>query len=132
MVVVVKTELEHWIGIQADVQRALLAAAVPLRIDELRRLPDREHTIRVWAHDAVEAIAHTGGHALKRRTPRHNGEPSTADAFNSLARALAALSMREGGVEYSGLIWCARHSPSGTPGSHVCTGCRASERGGDR
>lgn len=72
-----------------------LRLAVPLWMDELARLsPDhREHRLRRWARDAVDAVA-SRGDALQFGGKR--GE--AADVFNHMARGLAALAFCPGGV----------------------------------
>jgi hypothetical protein len=84
----------------ADVLRISLEAAVPLWIDQLSRMPerDRERTRMAWAHEAADVIG-SKGDALQYGGKR--GE--AANAFNHLARGLAVGAFQPGGISFAGL-----------------------------
>ncbi len=63
-----------------------------------------------WRRDGVAALTEQGDALLYRQNP---GE--TAKVFGRVAKALAALSFHRCGYRAFGLIWCAEHSPGGTP-----------------
>jgi hypothetical protein len=84
-----------------------LDAAVPLRMLDLGRMcvDRRRATAKAWAAEAADVIACKGDvlqYGSKRR-----GE--AADAFNHLARGLAALAQSPGGVLFAGRHWCIEH-----------------------
>lgn len=102
-----------------------LALAVPLRIDQLRRMSGcrRAETAAAWSQWAVDRVA-CNGDMLLYPTPagkRHTAEcvkeqrtdcdclVGTAQVFNHTARALAALALKRGGVTFAGLHWCVGH-----------------------
>ena len=90
--------------------RICLSAAVPLRIEKLRRQGDA----RRLRDTAVDVVA-SNGDALLRKTRATPGEPGTARTFNEVASGIALLALRPGGVHVLGAIWCAEHSPCGEP-----------------
>lgn len=107
--------------------RVALDIAVTLRVFELARLPDdaRGQTVRQWAADAVEAVAHRGD-ALMFTTKGRKG--STAAVFNALAKGLAAGSFQPGGVTFLGRRWESRSRWFAAPSDqtdHVSTAPRA-------
>jgi len=77
---------------QKELLQATLSVAVPLWIEELRKLP--ESTRLQIAHDAAQVIAEKGDIILYRS--KKKGE--TAAAFNALAKGIAALAFIPGGV----------------------------------
>ena len=81
-----------------------LDAAVPMRIDELLRMPPRVRSthMRAWATNAVDEIAAHGDILLYGGGKR--GE--VAAVFNHLARALAVGALVPGGVTFAGRSWC--------------------------
>lgn len=98
---------------------ACLSIAVPLRIDELRRMTDdqRERAVAIWAQNTGDLLGSCGDVLLFRTrsfptTKTHKYEPGTADAFNALARGLAAGAFAVGGIEFLGLRWCAGGDPA--------------------
>ena len=90
-----------------DTTRVLLAitleAAVPLRIIELRGVPDSER-LRL-ARLAADHIAAQGDNILFRSGRR--GE--TAEAVGWLITGLACAAYQPGGVRFDGIGWCAVH-----------------------
>jgi hypothetical protein len=74
----------------------LLAVAVPLRIAEVRRLPDGERAR--LAREAAEHIASHGDDLMYR-----GRKGAAAEAFNKLATGLAVLALQPGGVTFAGM-----------------------------
>lgn len=101
-----RNELDHWNGPQFDVLRLCLSAAVPLYIAELRAMSEveRARTAAIWARDAVDPLA-SGGDRILHRVRDYPEEPGTAKTFNCLARGIAALAQRPGGVEAFGMVF---------------------------
>lgn len=83
-----------------------LAAAVPIRIAELMRLPPqlRNSTGSAWAAAGVDAVA---CHGDTLQFGGRRGEAATV--FNALARGVAALALAPGGVCFAGQHWCVQH-----------------------
>ncbi|WP_328344863.1 hypothetical protein [Micromonospora sp. NBC_00421] len=84
-----------------------LEAAVPLHIFNLHQLhPSTSERLRTrWAADGVDEISYRGDtlqYGSKKR-----GE--AAQAFNALARALAAGAFQPGGITFCGIHWCVNH-----------------------
>jgi hypothetical protein len=79
-----------------------LSCAVPLWIMRLEELShaERSATIKRWAGNAAEVLERTGEAILYRTQP---GE--SAEAFNAVAKAIAALSFAPGGVTLFGEHW---------------------------
>jgi hypothetical protein len=78
---------------------ALVEPAVWLHVLKFSELGGPDSADLEWArHEAVELLACHGDH-LFRRSRR---DPSTAEVFNALARALAILSHLPGGVTFGG------------------------------
>lgn len=79
----------------------MLEVAVPLYVMELQALPPnlRARTIQEWAAASEEVLARNGEAILYRIKDK------TAESFNALARAIAALSFVPGGVEIFGRHW---------------------------
>lgn len=86
-----------------DVLLITLDAAVPLHILEMRDLTP--HQRAAIARSAVDAIAHKGD-ALQYGGKR--GE--AANAFNALARGLAAAAYQPGGIDFAGRHHCVNHA----------------------
>lgn len=84
-----------------DLLKISLSAAVPLWIQEMKGLPWPQ--ISKIAGDAGSFIA-AHGDALMYKT-----KGTTRDAFNHLARGLAALSFVPGGVTFAGMHFESRH-----------------------
>jgi hypothetical protein len=80
-----------------------LELAVPLRIDELCRMPSRRRDeVRMqWARDAAQAIAHEGD-VLQYGSKRKG---KAASVFNHLAKGLAAGAFQPGGIDFAGHHW---------------------------
>lgn len=118
-----------------------LAIAVPLRIDELRQLPDsrRAEVGARWATRAADAVGHHGDMLQFRvkANRRHSAEcvaerrpdcdclTGTAQVFNAMARGLAALALNPGGVVFGGRHWCMDH-PGGLTAAEPALLCSAS------
>jgi hypothetical protein len=122
------TEREHAERVRGHL-RIALSAAVPLNIEALRQRPPaaRTRTRLAWAPEAADIIG-SQGDALQftTKTPGR-----TANAFNALARGLAALAWQPGGVHVFGLLFCAQHARGGrdVPGSALpCPDCRDDDR----
>ena len=103
-----------------------LRVAVPLRVQELLGKSATLHAnlAAAWAANAVDEIASHGD------ILQYGGRKGEAAAvFNHLARAVAALASKRGGVRVFGLIWCAEHSPGGAgpTADVVCPHCLAAE-----
>jgi len=116
----------------ADVERVrahmltCLQAAVPLWLAELNSTPEfaRVGVAESWAEHAGEQIAAQGDILMYGGGKK--GE--TAAVFNALARGLAAMSTKPGGVLFLDLVWCATHSPGGAPAEQqVCKSCLEAE-----
>ncbi len=80
----------------SDMLRSVLGCAVPLWAMELKKLPWSE--IEKIAHESAQIVAEKGD-VLQFRSKK-KGE--TANAFNALAKGLAALSFCPGGVTFLG------------------------------
>lgn len=104
-----------------DVLLFALAAAVPIRIAELMRLPSqlRNDTGSAWAAAGVDAVA---CHGDTLQFGGRKGE--AANVFNALARGLAALALAPGGVHFAGQHWCVQH-PVGCTGRPADLDCEA-------
>ncbi len=83
--------------------RITLEAAVPLWIEDLKALP-MATVLEIAAHDG-QVIAEKGD--VLQFGSKRKGE--AAEAFNALARGLAALSFSPGGVRFVGQHWESRH-----------------------
>jgi hypothetical protein len=95
-----------------------LRLAVPLHITQMRELTEDQRmvvgrrcaqTIAEWG----DALQFKGGNGESRRRTR--------EAFNALAKGLAALAHQPGGVEFRGVHWCVWDHPGGS----TVTGCMA-------
>jgi hypothetical protein len=84
-----------------------LRFAVPMWVDELRRLPAdiREQRRYAWASESAQHVAERGD-ALQFGGKRG----SAAAVFNSLARGLAAAAYQSGGITFAGVHWCMNHT----------------------
>ena len=80
----------------SDMLRSTLGVAIPLWVFELKKLPWSE--IEKIAHESAQVIAEKGD--LLMFKSKKKGE--TANAFNALAKGLAALSFCPGGVTFLG------------------------------
>lgn len=107
-----------------------LQATVPLRIHEMEWMNDmtaqaRTDFVQGFAPALADAIASRADVMLysgKTRTERRD----CAATFNSLARAIAALSYSPGGVTVFGITWCAVHAPYGTTArGGLCPQCES-------
>ncbi|HLL68827.1 MAG TPA: hypothetical protein VK453_24400 [Micromonosporaceae bacterium] len=104
-----------------------LQVAVPLWVQQAGPPGDaRDQLLSRWAADAEPILCQHGDVILYRSKPR---EFRSADAFNHLARGLAALAHHCGGVRVFGLHWCATHSPGGTmpTTAAACAQCLAAD-----
>ena len=116
---------EQW---RAEILAEVLGLAVPLRIEELRRMGDaqRARTLREWAAAAGSVLSSRGDQLLFHTPSRTRRDPGrvdadgkasqgaaradgTADAFNHLAKGIAALAHSPGGVTVFGRHWCTNH-----------------------
>ncbi|GAA3032617.1 hypothetical protein FHS39_002539 [Streptomyces olivoverticillatus] len=89
---------------------AALGAAVPLHMMKLRRLSSPQ--CAAIARQCVETIGFQGD-ALQY------GGKGCAEAFNALARGLAALALTaDGGVTFAGTHWCRRTGCRDLHGDH--------------
>jgi hypothetical protein len=84
----------------AHPELGLLAVAVPLRIAELRGVPDDERL--VIARECGQIIAEHGDSLMFR-------DKHSAAAFNALARGLAAAAYQPGGITFAGQHYCTSH-----------------------
>lgn len=80
-----------------DLLAISLSAAVPLWIEELRKLTDEERL--VLAREAGQIIAEKGD--IIQYRSKKKGE--TAKAFNALAKGLAICAFQPGGVNFRGM-----------------------------
>jgi hypothetical protein len=89
--------------------RSALSVAVPLRIAELLALDDddRAFTVDAWRQAAVQPITERGDLLLYGCGKSRSERGKSAQTFNHLARALAALAFHPGGVRFAGRHWCA-------------------------
>ena len=88
--------------IRDDVLIETLNFAVPLHIDELRHATVEQRQQIALA--ASQVIAHQGDVLM------FGGKKgAAANAFNHLARGLAAAAYQPGGVDFAGLHWCTDH-----------------------
>ncbi len=76
----------------------LLEVAVPMRIAELRTLPEGQR--QALAAEAGQYIAEHGDELMYR-----SKKGRAAAAFNQLATGLAALAFVPGGVSFAGMRW---------------------------
>lgn len=88
------------LGHVADLQRTMLAVAVPMWIERLRLLPSFADVQRI-AHESGLAIAEKGD-------VLQFGGKGCKDAFNAVARGLACGAFAPGGVRYLGEHWEAK------------------------
>lgn len=86
-----------------DHLKAFLSAAVPLWIEEFKRLSWQE--IMAIAHESSQVIAEKGDVILYKS--KKKGE--TAAAANALARGIAAGAFSPGGIKIFGLHYEAKH-----------------------
>lgn len=84
-----------------DVLPISLDAAVPLHIAELRTA-SQDDRARI-ARDSADTVA-SQGDVLQY------GGTGCAQAFNALARGLAAAAYQPGGITYAGRHWCTDHA----------------------
>lgn len=99
-----------------------LEMAVPLKIADLRRVGEYERT--ALAGEMAEMVAAHADDLMY-------GGSSCVPTFAALARGLAALAFKPGGVTFWDRHWCAKHAPFGRgveDGSpHICAGCLEDE-----
>lgn len=81
----------------------LLAVAVPLRIQEIRGLPDNERI--ALAAEAGQHIASHGDNLMFR-----SKKGASATAFNQLATGLACAAYQPGGITFAGMHFCTDHN----------------------
>jgi hypothetical protein len=81
----------------AELLRTALSSAVPLWIEEMKKLTWEER--RVIASESSGIVAHQGDNILYKGAKKGD----TAKAFNALARGLAVCSFVPGGVKAFGL-----------------------------
>lgn len=95
-----------------------LQVAVPLKIADLRHIPD-DYRLQ-QAPNLAEILATHGDDLMY-------GGKSCVAAFGAVARALALLAFAPGGVSLWGILWCERHYPFGLslkePGMGICDAC---------
>jgi hypothetical protein len=86
-----------------------LAVAVPLWIHELQQLTGdtRDQQLRAWAAATVDQVCERGD--ILQFSGGKKGQ--TAEAFNALARGLAAGAYVPGGITFAGLHWCVEPHP---------------------
>lgn len=102
---------------------------VPMAIQELREMTpaDRERMTREWTSEAVADVLAGSGDSIQHGAPPKKATKAmhreAGDALAALAKAIAALSWRPGGIQLFGQSWCAQHSPMGARASGVCAGC---------
>lgn len=89
--------------------RVALSAAVPLWVADLQRRPWVE--VQELARACADTVASKGDVILYRS--KKKGE--TAEAFNALAKGIAALSFAPGGVTFLGDHYENKHESTGTP-----------------
>lgn len=85
-----------------------LTVAVKLWMDELcvLSIPVRRAIVRRWARDAATLLSERGD--IVRYGGAARGK--VAEAFNHMARGLAALAFCPGGVTFADIHFCADHS----------------------
>jgi hypothetical protein len=86
-----------------DLLSMTLQVAVAMNLHELDRIPAtlRWTQQKSWADAALGSILHEGDAILYKGT-----RGTTANSFNHLARAVAALAYQPGGVHFRGTHWC--------------------------
>lgn len=95
--------IEHKLEHVREVLSLTLLAAVPLWIEDLKRLPFSD--VCKLAQDCAQMIAEKGD--VLMFGSKTKGEQ--AAAFNSVAKGIAALSFVPGGVKIFGSHWEAKH-----------------------
>ena len=80
-----------------------LSAAVPLYILSMTSLTDDERI--TLARECSQVIASHGDDIMFRS----HKKGKTAQAFDALARGLAAAAYQPGGITFAGLHWCTDH-----------------------
>ena len=88
--------------------QSALSCSVPLLIAELRQLPAEAFAEQWLAWSSYEAVRATG--ALDEQVI-YREEGKTAQAFNGLAQAIAALAFCPGGITIFGQHWEATRYP---------------------
>lgn len=81
-----------------------LKLAVPLHIDDLRDATPQQR--QRLAREAAQVIASQGDVLMFG-----GRKGAAANAFNHLARGLAAAAYQPGGVDFAGQHWCTDHAP---------------------
>lgn len=80
----------------------LLQAAVPIWIADMRSWPEEQRLEA--AREAGQYIAEHGDDLMFRSKPGRS-----KDAFNQLARGLAAAAYQPGGITFAGMHFCTDH-----------------------